>query len=123
VLAVGLSVSHDPIPSLYNMQQLYQRNDNDYWKGTLVMSAFKTIGHTLKSLRDFEKSFYNGHLQNIRFWGDEALNCYDLIMSSAWSLKPQILKMQEIESLPLFGQLIGECPCTKTCLGKNPHAE
>jgi hypothetical protein len=55
VLAVGLSINIGRIPSLYNMQQLRWKNDEIYWKGTLVMSAFDMIGRSLSRLRDFEE--------------------------------------------------------------------
>ena len=128
VLAVGLSISNGPIPSFYNMQQLREKNSDNYWKGTLVMTAFDMIGHTLKRLRGFEKSCHTGHRHHNDvtwkgLWGDHALTCFNLMMNPDWSSKPWILKTQEIESQALFAPLIGECPCSRTCLGNKPHSE
>lgn len=129
VLAVGLSINIGRIPSLYNMQQLRRKNDEIYWKGTLVMSAFDMIGRTLSRLRDFEKlrltgpQQYHLHLRGKGLWCDHALSCYNLIMSESYSLKPWILKTQDIESHPLFAPLVGECPCTRTCISEKSHSE
>ena len=119
VLAVGLSVSDGPTPSLYNMKQLHQKNTDEYWKGTLVMSAFEMIGYTLNELKGYVA-------RRIDVSGgscEQALKCYNLMMRPDWSLKPWVLKVQEIESQALFGSLIGDCPCTRTCLGQDPHSE
>jgi hypothetical protein len=43
-------------------------------------------------------------------------------MTEAYSLKPWIRKVEEIESHPLFAPLVGDCPCITTCLGDRPHS-
>ncbi|KAG0651056.1 hypothetical protein D0Z07_2309 [Hyphodiscus hymeniophilus] len=108
VLAVGLSVGNDYIPCLYNMQQLRQKNSDEYWKGTLVWSAFEMIGHTLEQLRAFYHS--PGVILDVKsgvLYCDQALDCYYLMVKSDWSLRPHELKTKDIESKALFRSLVG----------------
>ena len=122
VIVVGQSINIGRVPSLYNMQQLRRKNDEIYWKGTLVISAFNMIGRTLSGLRDFETSRPAG-LRWDGLWCDRALSCCRLIMGKSYLLKPWVFKTQDIESRPLFAPPFGECPCNRTCLGEKLHSE
>jgi hypothetical protein len=55
VLAVGMTTTNGPISAVYNMQRVTHEKPEAYWKGTLVMRAFKMIGLTLSQLKTYEE--------------------------------------------------------------------
>lgn len=128
VFAVGMSFSHDPVPSLHNMQQVTEEKVDASWKGTEVFRACKMVGDTLSRLKDLEgrkpwRHRHPGLLTDCPLkWTDHALDCYHMIMSGEYSLEDWDVKTRRIEESHLFEPLIGECPCNSTCLGNKPHA-
>jgi len=128
VFAVGMSFSHNPVPSLHNMQQITEEKVDAPWKATEVFRACRMVGNTLSRLRDLEgrKPWHHRHpglvTDCLIKWTDHALHCYRVIMSVEYSLETWDVKTRRIEESHLFEPLVGACPCTSTCLGNKPHA-
>jgi hypothetical protein len=124
VLAVGMTTTDGPIPAVYNMQRVAQEKPEAYWKGTLVMTAFKMIGHTLFQLKTYEENRGPHPRPTPRktSWSADAIYCYDKIMDAEFSAQPKALKIQQIEESALFKNVVGECPCTYKCVGKDAHS-
>ncbi|KAH7400358.1 hypothetical protein BKA64DRAFT_480547 [Cadophora sp. MPI-SDFR-AT-0126] len=124
ILAVGMTTKIGPICSIYNMQRVTHEKTEAFWKGTLVMNAFKMIGRTLSQLGDFERD----NLPNPRrgpnkgLWSEAARTCFRTIMSTEYSYWPWSLKKQWIEQSALFESVVGQCPCTRSCIGDAEHS-
>jgi hypothetical protein len=124
VLAVGLTTTNGPICALHNMQQVPHEKAGASWKGTLVMTAFKMIRHTLSEIAKYEEK-QGPHPRpspSKTSWSAEAICCYDKIMDPEFSAQPKALKYQQIEESSLFKYVIGDCPCTSRCIGKESHS-
>jgi hypothetical protein len=124
VLAVGMTTTNGPISAVYNMQRVTQEKPEAYWKGTLVMTAFKMIGHTLFQLKTYEEK-QGPHPRpspSKTSWSADAIYCYDKIMDPEFSAQPKALKFQQIEESALFKDVVGECPCTYKCIGQEAHS-
>ena len=126
VLAVGMSNTTGPIPTMYNMQQVVHENTGAFWRGTLVMSAFKMIHEILNQLKVFERSqrrrFQLGLLPADAVWADHALDCFQKILDPDYALRQWDLKTRQIEQTYLFESLVGPCDCTFRCIGSSPHS-
>ncbi|PVH79076.1 hypothetical protein DL98DRAFT_655650 [Cadophora sp. DSE1049] len=124
ILAVGMTNKIGPICSVYNMQRVTHEKTEAFWKGTLVMNAFKMIGRTLSLLSDFEK----GRISHPRpgpsqgLWSEASLICFDTIMSPEYAYWPWSLKKQWIEQSALFESVVGDCPCMRSCIGDAEHS-
>jgi hypothetical protein len=126
VLAVGMTLSNGPIPSLHNMHRVTYRKNEAYSQGTLVMSAFRMIRHTLIQLQGYETTKHmKAGLVGSRdetIFAKQAIACVDLMLTSDYAQQQWVLKTQQIENSVLFESLVGECPCTYKCLGNDPHS-
>ncbi len=125
ILAVGMTTNIGPVCSVYNMQRVTHEKTEAFWKGTLVMSAFKMIGRTLSLFDDFEKgrSAHPRPGPDQGSWSAAALICFDKIMSAEYSYWPWSLKKQWIEQSALFEAVVGDCPCMKSCIGDSQHSK
>ena len=124
ILAVGMTTKFGPVCSVYNMQRVTHEKSEAFWKGTLVMNAFKMIGRTLSLFNDFEKG-RSPHPRlgpNLGSWSAASLVCFDMIMSAEYSYWPWSLKTQWIEQSPLFESVVGDCPCMRSCIGDAEHS-
>jgi hypothetical protein len=124
VLAVGMTTTNGPICAVHNMQRVTHEKPEAYWKGTLVMTAFKMIRHTLSEMAKYEEEQGPHPRPSLSKtpWSVEAIYCYDKIIDPEFSAQPKALKYQQIEESALFKYVIGDCPCTSKCLGKEPHS-
>ncbi|KAE9376205.1 hypothetical protein N431DRAFT_543466 [Stipitochalara longipes BDJ] len=124
VLSVGMTTSSGPTPHLYNMQRIRQENSDVYWRGTHVLAAFYMIGRTLAQLRAYEES-EKGHPrlnQTNHSWSQDALTCFDMIMTTEYSSQPWALKKEQLETSDIFKTVMGDCPCYSTCIGGADHS-
>ncbi|KAH7364793.1 hypothetical protein BKA65DRAFT_144572 [Rhexocercosporidium sp. MPI-PUGE-AT-0058] len=124
VLAVGMTTMNGHICSVHNMQRIVKRKAEAEWKGTLVMNAFKMIGRALNQLKDYEgtQGPHNRAGPAGGLWSTAAISCFEMILSAEYSYYPWSLKQQEIERSPLFESIVGQYPCSSSCLGEAFHS-
>ncbi|KAG4434296.1 hypothetical protein IFR05_010209 [Cadophora sp. M221] len=124
VLAVGMSTANGPVCSLHNMQNISSEKAEAGWEGTLVMAAFKMIARTLSQLKDYEE-IRGPHARTgpaRGMWSTAAISCFEAIRSPEYILYLWSLKQQQIERSPLFESVVGECPCSYSCIRQSPHS-
>jgi hypothetical protein len=124
VLSVGMTTSSGPTPCLYNMQQISHEKPDIYWRGTYVLTAFQMIGRTLAQLKAYEKR-HGGHFRSnptSHAWCQDALTCFDMIMTSEYSSQPWALKKEQVKVSDLFKSIMGDCSCYRTCIRDSDHS-
>jgi hypothetical protein len=125
VLAVGMTITEGTVCQIYNMQKVTHETTEVFWKGTLVMSAFRMIGYTLAQLKVFEDGHSPQCLERPpenSLWTDHAFTCFDKIMSSDYSSQPWYIKLRRIEESILFKSVVGDrCRCTG-CIDVNHYS-
>lgn len=124
VLAVGMSTANGPVCTIHNMQTISSEKAEAGWEGTLVMAAFKMIARTLSQLKDYEETRGpHTRLGPARgMWSTAAISCFEAIRGPEYIHYPWSLKQQQIERSPLFESVVGECPCSFSCIGQSPHS-
>jgi hypothetical protein len=124
VLSVGMTTTSGPTPCLYNMQRISHKNPDVYWRGTHVLTAFHMIGRTLAQLKTYEDNqrIHPRSNPTKRAWCEDALTCFNMIMTLDYSSQPWALKKEQIEESDLFKSVIGDCPCRHTCIGRSEHS-
>jgi hypothetical protein len=109
---------------LYNMQRISHEKPDVYWRGTYVLTAFHMIGRTLAQLKAYEKR-RGGHFRSnptSHAWCQDALTCFDMIMTSEYSSQPWALKKEQVEVSDLFKSIMGDCSCYRTCIRDSDHS-